>query len=288
MKLQTKFHGEVVVERQNIWTFEEGIPGFEDEKEWVILPIDDEDMYQVLQSVTNAEVALIVANPYLFEEQYDFTLTEEVATSLDVQDESHLFVLTVLTVREPFDQSTWNGQAPLLFNSENKRALQFITHDTRYSVRESVVQLTFDTKFHGEITVNKSAIWTFEEGIPGFEDENEWIILPLDEEDVFQVLQSVHTPSVAFVVTNPYVAKHDYDLTIDEPTIEALRIQRPEELFVLAVVTVREPFHTSTWNAQAPLLFNNTTKRGRQMITNDRRYSTKTPLVQGGGTTCSS
>lgn len=142
--------------------------------------------------------------------------------------------------------------------------------------------MKINTKFHGAIEVERSDCWAFPQGVPGLEDEKEWIILPIDGEDVFQVLQSTKTQEVAFIVMNPYMLSPTYDLVLDEATVELLEIERQEDVLVLAVVTLREPFSTSTWNAQAPLILNAKTKKGRQMITNNKNYLVQTPLSQGG------
>lgn len=142
--------------------------------------------------------------------------------------------------------------------------------------------MKINTKFHGQIDIEQNQRWTFPQGVPGLEDEKEWVILPIDGEDVFQVLQSTMTPEIAFIVMNPYILAPTYELVLDAPTIELLEIDQQEDVLILAVVTLREPFNTSTWNAQAPLILNAKTKKGRQMITNNTNYLVQTPLSQGG------
>ncbi len=50
--------------------------------------------------------------------------------------------------------------------------------------------MKISTKFHGEIEINDTDIFTFESGIPGFLDEKKFTVLSLDETPFF-VLQSV-------------------------------------------------------------------------------------------------
>lgn len=142
--------------------------------------------------------------------------------------------------------------------------------------------MKIETKFHGTVEIEQKDCWTFPQGVPGLEDEKEWVILPIDGEDMFQVLQSTKTKEIAFIVMNPYVLAPTYELTLDAPTVELLEVERQEDILVLGVVTLREPFHTSTWNAQAPIILNAQTRKGRQMITNNDRYLVQTPLSQGG------
>lgn len=138
--------------------------------------------------------------------------------------------------------------------------------------------MNIQTKFHGEVSLKGATRYTFPQGIPGFEEETEWTILPINDNNVFQVFQSTNTPEVAFVVANPYTLIENYELVIDEATQEALDITSEEDVFVLTVITVKEPFNESTMNLQAPLIFNVESKKGKQMITNDESYSTREPI----------
>ncbi len=45
--------------------------------------------------------------------------------------------------------------------------------------------MKIQTKFHGEIEIKETDIFTFESGIPGFLDEKKFTLLPLDETPFF-------------------------------------------------------------------------------------------------------
>ena len=140
--------------------------------------------------------------------------------------------------------------------------------------------MNIQTKFHGEIEIQSEQLWNFPKGIPGFEEEKEFVLLPIEGNNMFQVLQSSNTPSVAFIVTNPYTLVEDYSFDIDEPTIELLNIEKPEDVFVLGILTLKQPFETSTINLQAPLIFQMNNRTAKQMILNDNRFSTRHTIGQ--------
>lgn len=135
--------------------------------------------------------------------------------------------------------------------------------------------MKIQTKFHEEIEISNDQLWNFPKGIPGFEHEKEFLLLPIEGNTIFQVLQSTNTPSVAFIVTNPYTLVEDYSFDIDEPTIDLLNIEKPEDLFVLGILTLKQPFETSTINLQAPLIFQMNNQKAKQMILNDNRFPTR-------------
>ena len=93
-----------------------------------------------------------------------------------------------------------------------------------------------NTKFHGEINITPDQIWSFPKGLPGFEEEREFVLLPIEGNQVFQVLQSTKTAEIAFIVANPYTWADDYTFDIDEPTVELLGIKKEEDIFVLGVL----------------------------------------------------
>lgn len=140
--------------------------------------------------------------------------------------------------------------------------------------------MNIQTKFHGDIGIDQERLWNFPKGIPGFENESEFVLLPIEGNDVFQVMQSTKTPSVAFIVTNPYRLVEDYSFDVDEPTIELLNIEKPEDVFVLGILTLKQPFETSTINLQAPLIFNMNNRTAKQMILNDNRFPTRHTIGQ--------
>ncbi|MGM0778011.1 MAG: flagellar assembly protein FliW [Bacillota bacterium] len=144
--------------------------------------------------------------------------------------------------------------------------------------------MNIQTKFHGEQEINQDDIIYFPSGIPGFLGEKEFYVLPLEGTDLF-VLQSVKTPEVAFIVTDPFVLFPQYEFVLPEEALEKLEIQSDKDVATFAILTVRDPFGETSANLQAPLVINQTKKLGKQIILNQTAYHTKhkimTPQEQG-------
>jgi flagellar assembly factor FliW len=60
--------------------------------------------------------------------------------------------------------------------------------------------MLLQTKHFGEIEIDNKEIITFEDGLPGFEDLNKFVLLGQDEESPFGWLQSIDQPDYAFVL----------------------------------------------------------------------------------------
>ncbi|MEK5071474.1 flagellar assembly protein FliW [Sporosarcina sp. FSL K6-1508] len=138
--------------------------------------------------------------------------------------------------------------------------------------------MIIQTKFHGSLEIQIDQTWNFPKGIPGFEAEKEFALLPIEDNDLFQVLQSTKTTDVALIVANPYTLAGDYSFTVDEPTIDLLNIEKEQDVFILGVLSLKEPFESSTINLQAPLIFQTKTKKAKQMILNDNIFPIRHPI----------
>jgi flagellar assembly factor FliW len=138
------------------------------------------------------------------------------------------------------------------------------------------------TKYHGEIEINKEEILLFEKGIPGFLGEKEFIILPLSDDGVFSVMQSVVTPYVAFVVANPFQFFQDYDFQVEDSIVEELGLDSEKEVVVFSILTVTDPFEKTTANLQAPIVINSSNQKAKQLILNNGNYKTKHSIFQKG------
>ncbi|OEF99499.1 hypothetical protein BHF71_08755 [Vulcanibacillus modesticaldus] len=134
-----------------------------------------------------------------------------------------------------------------------------------------------NTRF-GEIDYKDEDIIVFENGIPGFEDEKEFIIIPMEKDGQLSVLQSIKTPVLSFIIANPFVFFHDYEFEIDEQTKAELSIEKIENVTVWGILTISEDFQKSTINLKAPLIINLKSKKGKQLILDRQNYLTKTPL----------
>lgn len=145
---------------------------------------------------------------------------------------------------------------------------------------ELLVFMKIQTKYIGEITIEEEMIVTFDKGLPGFDDETKFVLLPIPgtPPESFQTLQSIKTTELAFVVTNPYNLYQDYEFRIDQATIDQLEIADEKDLYIFTIVTLKTPFDQSTMNLQAPIIINAKNLQGKQYILNDDKYSTKAPL----------
>lgn len=139
--------------------------------------------------------------------------------------------------------------------------------------------MKIQTKYHGEIEIEPSKIIHFEQGIPSFLEEKKFYILPFGEDTPFFILQSIETPSLAFVIVSPFDFFSDYEVKLSKQAIDTLEIESQEDVTILVILTVKEPFQNTTANLQGPIVVNTKKQLGKQVILSDSPYQTKHPLI---------
>lgn len=138
--------------------------------------------------------------------------------------------------------------------------------------------MNLKTAYSGEIEINTAEILKFEHGIPGFETEKEFVLLPIKNNREFTVLQSVQTEALAFIVANPYNITVNYNIELEVSTVHALQIKDQKEVAVFAVVSLKETIAESTVNLKAPIILNTSNKKAKQIILNNEDYNIRQPL----------
>jgi flagellar assembly factor FliW len=140
--------------------------------------------------------------------------------------------------------------------------------------------MEIDTLYFGATQIHEDAIVTFEHGIPGFQEEKNFVFLPFTEDNIYQIMQSVQTKELAFVVTNPFHFFKDYEFDLDDSTINLLEIKEKEDLTIYTILTIQDPFSETTANLQAPVIINRKNNKAKQLILSNVPYKTKHRLFE--------
>lgn len=139
--------------------------------------------------------------------------------------------------------------------------------------------MEIQTKYQGTIEIQDDQIIHFEQGIPGFLTEKRFVVSVFAKDTPFFILQSVDTPSLAFVVADPFHFHQDYDFDLPESVVEQLEIESEKDVAVYVVLTLQDPFESTTANLQAPLIINHHKQRGKQVVLDDSSYGTRCLLI---------
>ena len=137
------------------------------------------------------------------------------------------------------------------------------------------------TRF-GEIEVDEGRSIHFKDGLPGFSDARDFVILEHKPGSPFMWLQSMDTPDLAFVMINPFLLKSDYlqDLTPEEETL--MKAENDEEIIVYSLVTIpRGHVEKATVNLMGPIVIGSASRNAKQVILAKSEYSHCHPMISG-------
>ncbi len=137
---------------------------------------------------------------------------------------------------------------------------------------------TIETRF-GTIEYQTDHLLHFPAGLIGLPTLHNFIVIPPKKDGPIFWIQSVDEPDYAFILTDPTNFFLDYKVAPDDAERATLRIDAEDDCHALAVVTVT-PEQVITLNLAAPILFAPKTNRAIQVILEDGKYQTKTPLPE--------
>ena len=104
------------------------ILGFENEKEYRLSHIEGP-----FYKLEGKNVSFTLIDPFFLRNDYDFELDDEFTEKLNL-NENNVMVLNILTPAKPFEKSTVNFAAPLVFNTEDKIFGQAVLDKYNYSL----------------------------------------------------------------------------------------------------------------------------------------------------------
>ena len=132
------------------------------------------------------------------------------------------------------------------------------------------------TSRFGEIEVDEAKVVHFKDGIPAFEDEHEFIILPYEEESPYYFMQSLQSPDLAFLLTIPFLFFNDYSFEIDDETMRELDIKNQDDVFYYSMITIPNgSVRYMTANLVAPIVINGENMKAKQVVLEKSNYTTK-------------
>lgn len=148
MIIETLSWGKLEIEEEQLYHFPRGIPGFDEETEFALIPMTHTPFWY-LQSVKEEGLSFLLGDPFIFYPSYEFELPDDEAEELKIGTD--VAVRCIITLKEQAEQSTINLLAPIVLNSTERIAKQIVLHKSPYHTKHSLLneQLTLDGKDGG-------------------------------------------------------------------------------------------------------------------------------------------
>jgi flagellar assembly factor FliW len=135
--------------------------------------------------------------------------------------------------------------------------------------------LKINTSRFGEVEIKEGDMISLPEGLIGFPELNQFILLDHDNDSPFKWLQSTSDPAMAFIVISPLSFRPDYMVEVTEEEVATLKLTNPNEAVISVIVTIPMDPKKMSANLKAPLVFNLSNRLGKQVVLKDPQYQTK-------------
>ncbi len=135
-----EFFKNLVYSNDDIVTFPSGIPGFESNKQFVIVSIPEYAPFEWLVCIDGSRLRFAIINPLLFASDYTPKIVKEQIEGLAIVKPEELLLYVIVTIRENPLESTANLTGPILINRTKKIGKQIIIDDDRYTTQEPILR----------------------------------------------------------------------------------------------------------------------------------------------------
>jgi flagellar assembly factor FliW len=135
------------------------------------------------------------------------------------------------------------------------------------------------TKNGNIVSVDDNHIFNFPEGLFGFELYHNYAIYE-SEYSPFMWMQSLEDSNLAFLIVDPFLICKDYELDVDDKSLNKIQINSPADVFVMAIVTIPQAGGAVTANLQGPIIINKNNKQCLQAILNTNKWTTKYDIMK--------
>ena len=133
----------------------------------------------------------------------------------------------------------------------------------------------------GEIEIDDEQQIFFKEGLLGFENLKNFVLLPVNNSMIFTWLQSTEEGEIAFLLADPFMFFPGYEVELDESIREDLQIDAAKDVVIQAIVTIPEAeVKDMTANLLGPLVINVNDRIGKQTVLTQTNYTTRHKLFE--------
>ncbi len=134
----TKYFGTYTYEQKEVLFFQNGLFGFEEEKEFLLIQFDKKNENVLcLQSLKDPNIAFFVVDPFAFLPEYRPLPSQKEMDSIGAKGIGDLFFYVICRMTDDIRTSTANLKCPIIINLHNNEAMQVILDDTAYQFRHS-------------------------------------------------------------------------------------------------------------------------------------------------------
>lgn len=138
MQIQTSRFGSVSIKTEDVLNFPEGLLGFNELRQFVLLDDPTDEIFAWLQSCEEPNIAFPVLEPELFAPNFVVHLTKHDLEALNLETARGSRNFAIITIPQDPTQMTANLKAPIVINVAKRLARQCVLQDNQLAIREPI------------------------------------------------------------------------------------------------------------------------------------------------------
>ncbi len=139
MEVKTKVKGIVNVEEKQLVTFPDGLLGFEKYTKFALIDSEYEPFIW-LQSTEESSLAFLMIDPFLICSDYEADIDDSTLKNIGVESAEDIIIMTLVTIPKDGSAITANFLGPVVINKKNRKCLQVILTDNRWTTKFDIVK----------------------------------------------------------------------------------------------------------------------------------------------------
>lgn len=120
----------------------------------------------------------------------------------------------------------------------------------------------------------------FEKGLLGLESYKNYDLQDIKGNNEYKVLNCLDNKEISLVVMSPFNIKNDYEINLSEEVIKHLKIESKDEVTLFTTVILNSDYRKMTTNLRAPIVINEQSLLGEQIILPKDSYEIKHPIYK--------
>jgi flagellar assembly factor FliW len=130
------------------------------------------------------------------------------------------------------------------------------------------------TRF-GELNIVKADLLNFPEGILGFDNLKKFFIVDPGDKTLILWLQSVEDSSIAFPIIEPKIIHPTFSAKLLPADLASLNLKTLDDARIYCILTIPQDVLKMSANFKAPIIINNETLMGKQIVLQDSKLTVK-------------
>ncbi|MCQ2592714.1 MAG: flagellar assembly protein FliW [Treponema sp.] len=138
MEILTKTCGKIEINEDRLLDIPEGLYGFEQYTKYALIDSDYEPFIW-LQSTENENLAFLIVDPFMISSDYETDIDDDCLEKIEIKKPEDIIIMTIVTIPQDGSPITANFQGPLVINKVNKKCMQVILSDNRWSTKVDIL-----------------------------------------------------------------------------------------------------------------------------------------------------